>query len=245
MDLVNESHLSKFQVAIFFVGLLRISVVDILTNFLPKHNKRFNAVPFIYTEADRQREQFSPEAPFVIFKSADNNWVFPIATSRADIGRIKTSEHDVLDSHDLSQQCTSILNDFIESTGMAVWRLGLICERIIYQQTPAAFLSHLFCKETWTQPQRPLGNLNNFEVHFHEVLDLQGVTINSWTRFKTGILPSGEETKPVVVVEQDINTLSDDKSREYHREKLSDFLDGALKIMDHSFISFFPDEVTL
>ena len=234
----DDACILKFQVAVVFKECLKTSVVDILTHFLSEHKERFNGNPAINPNADDLRDRLHPDATFLILKSISNQWELRIATKRVDILYSETLQRDVLDANLVIQECSFVLSSFIKIAGVSAERFGFVRDMVIEIDSPAEFLSQLFCKEKWTQPQSPFGGLHNFEIHFHKVLNKDGLDINSWTRFRTMNLISGEIVKPIFAIEQDINTLREKELSDSDSGRLSDFLKQALSLMDRTLEAF-------
>src|SRR5438046_3883751 len=91
--------------------------------------------------------------------------------------------------------------------------------------SPARCLaSHLFKKHCL---QSVLNRPDDFELHAHGVFLLAGrFQVNSWVRNKTGVLslPGDEARRPIVLAEQDFNTLAEEQAtRNFAADEIAAF----------------------
>ena len=88
----------------------------------------------------------------------------------------------------------------------------------------------------------PLNRPENFELHAHKRYALYGEeVVNSWVRNKSAYKASDE--KPVILVEQDLNTLGEQVlAREYTDEEMGLFFDAASSELDHILSIYYPEE---
>jgi hypothetical protein len=56
----------------------------------------------------------------------------------------------------------------------------------------------------------PFNRPEAFEIHAHKRFKMGEFLVNSWVRCKSAIASSASEMQPIVLVEQDINTLAED-----------------------------------
>jgi hypothetical protein len=80
-----------------------------------------------------------------------------------------------------------------------------------------------FCQDRWLTG--PLAQVENFELHAHKSFVLAGrFRVNMWVRSKTGAISSDQKNRPVVLVEQDLNTpLEDMEMQAFVEEDIEQF----------------------
>jgi hypothetical protein len=87
--------------------------------------------------------------------------------------------------------------------------MAAVVTRYMPHSKPGLFLARHFCQERWADA--PLNRPENFELHAHKTFVLGNrFRVNSWVRNKTGVAGSPGGQNPVIVVEQDLNTLLDE-----------------------------------
>lgn len=91
-----------------------------------------------------------------------------------------------------------------------IGRLAGLATRFARHPHPGLFLARHFCDKRWEQA--PLNRPESFELHAHKSFDLgvRPFVANSWVRSKTASMTETEPASPIVLIEQDINTRSQD-----------------------------------
>jgi hypothetical protein len=109
---------------------------------------------------------------------------------------------------------------------------------------PAEALTTQFIDSKWSADDGPMAKVQNFELHIHRQQELlEGLTVNSWLRIKTGrvIDPGGQV--PAVVVERDVNTLQEQPGgRTFSPEELTSFVTRARAFLLTELERFFPEQ---
>jgi len=89
----------------------------------------------------------------------------------------------------------------------------------------------------------PLKRPENFELHAHKVYTMSsGLNVNSWVRNKTALAndPEAGGPTPVVLVEQDLNTLTEVQHHTtFSAEDLASFLDVSTNELDEIFSAYY------
>lgn len=118
--------------------------------------------------------------------------------------------------------------------------MAALLKRYVQHSSPGLFLAKHFCKERWLTG--PLNRPGDFELHAHKRFLLAGkFDVNSWVRSGTGIVSSGEERQPIVLVEQDLNTLSEDmETRDFTKEDIEGFFSSAATELDVILRLYYP-----
>ena len=80
-------------------------------------------------------------------------------------------------------------------------------------------------------------------MHAHKRYNLSKYKVNSWVRCKTGRLSmQPNEQKKIILVEQDLNTLTEDMDRkEYDIKDIVDFWNASSKELDLILNLYFPN----
>jgi len=139
----------------------------------------------------------------------------------------------------LYETCAPVLDEVADVLQVDIWRLGAVCERFCLDNEPGMTIARFFCRDQWTENDGPLSGSENFELHAHEIRDLSGTKVNSWMRCKSGRV-SGLTDGPAIILQQDVNTLADDKSRTYTRSQRSEFFRAAVQEIDRLYALCFP-----
>jgi hypothetical protein len=104
------------------------------------------------------------------------------------------------------------------------------------------FLARHFCRDRWLTA--PLNRPESFELHAHKRYTpptLPHFVINSWIRAKTGHLGQEPERIPIVLVEQDLNTIPEEaSSRDFSASDITDFLRTVPPELESILLLYFP-----
>ncbi len=145
-----------------------------------------------------------PELPRLLYESATCEWRLSIAPARWDMGWTKpdSSEGTI---GDCARQVYDAFERYRAGAKTEPTRCALVLTRAAPHPAPGKFLATHFCQDRWMA--QPLNRPASFELHAHKQYELQGLTVNSWFRAKSGVMrQKGRTDMPVVLVEQDLNT---------------------------------------
>jgi hypothetical protein len=183
-----------------------LSVAKMMSTFYPKWSAFFTADP----EVRPFIPGFPSEVPRVVLQDKSGSWRLEIAAARANFFWGRTGEgQEPIELRQFYDEVTRVLLDYQNVIGCRVGRLAAVLTRIARHDNPGIFLAEHFCKESMRKA--PLNRPENFELHAHKRFVLGNIfNVNSWVRNKTGYIPAEKETIPIVLVEQDINTLAED-----------------------------------
>lgn len=215
-----------------------ISAAKLLGNLVPRWLSRFDADPVVIPAT----EGIPREVPRMILSSTSGNWRCEIASMRINLfwrrTNTTTTEPTLAEFY---AEVTRMLNEYTEYLQARVGRLAAVLNRFAPHSTPGLFLAQHFCKDRWSAA--PLNRPENFELHAHKHFRLDNeFEVNSWVRNKTGIL-SGEHPQPIVLVEQDLNTLADDaKERRFTSEEIARFFVASSNEFDSILRLYYPEE---
>lgn len=180
------------------------SASKILKEFYAPHADFFDATPMSLPIPD----EAPAEIPRVILKTSNQEWKCQFSPARADIvwARPKTAKTEIT----LRQFYRTVEDVLLIYVGIAtrIARIGTIATRYSEHPTPSLFLARHFCKERWDAA--PLDRPANFELHAHKCFTLaKEFQVNSWARSKSGFLTEESAPRPIVLFEQDINTVAE------------------------------------
>jgi len=210
---LNSVTAKSFELALCQASIFtpdeEFSSARLARDFLPALIERFDADPTILPVQDLP---FPREIPKVIIRSKSGMWRCEFASARVNLFWQKPEEEpNQITLPDFFQYAAKLLCDYVEDIGPRVGRLAGLIRRYAYHANPAMFLSRHYCKDRWYRT--PLNRPENFELHAHKKFKLGGqFDVNSWAKNKTSKTSSAKESKPIVLFEQDINTLSEEVS---------------------------------
>ena len=181
------------------------------------------------------------ELPRVIVKSSDDVWKFTGGPARLDCYWTRSQESATTGIVQPLGQLRRILLAITEGSNLKIGRCALIVTRFAQVESPALSLIRHFCNSE--VQQGALYRSDNFELHNHKKrtlpLDARQISVNSWMRCKTGALVA--DRNPVIVVEQDLNTLPEElTNRSFQRETLTKLLDGFAMELEETLSVYFP-----
>jgi hypothetical protein len=172
-------------------------------------------------------------------QSKDGNWKIEAAGSRINSFWQKVSDSDECPA-DVVPQCARFLERYSRSYAHAVNRLALVITSVSEKPNPGQLLIDSFCN---TEAQSgPLQGSASFELHNHKVYSLPGnppIYVNSWVRCRTGFL--GEDKRPALVVEQDMNTVIGSEPTVFKPTQVSKFYRSAAMELNKILKEYFPD----
>lgn len=184
-----------------------LSVSKVMKDLYPSLASRFDGEPTVLPPIP---EGAPPEIPRIILESSSHEWRCEFSPARVNLfwRRAKSTTTGVCIS-DFFQQASDLLVQYSREVNARVGRLAGLVTRFAEHQTPGLFLARHFCKERWDRA--PLNRPENFELHAHKRFALaDGFQVNSWARSKTGLLKAEDAQKPIVLFEQDLNTLAEE-----------------------------------
>jgi hypothetical protein len=225
--------MAGYQSVLYTPGLQLIprKVLGIL---LDKHGELLNGEPFSMPQSG----DLPPEVPRMILKSADGDIEVRCSGARLDILWRATSDDRDLDLKAHQELVTRLASDYIAATHATVARLAIVLRRIAELEDAPRCLAAHFCKDRWLSG--PLNRPSGFEIHAHKVFRLAGkLDVNSWFRVRSA--HSTPEKKPLVLVEEDFNTLAEEMdTREFRESDIQEFLAISQPELDYVLKLYFP-----
>lgn len=223
----------SFQFSIFTPTLL-FSANKILANLASKFSNIFDGTPV----ALPLPQEAPKEIPRLILSSSEGKLKLEIAASRVNLFRFRKEDDTVILENDFLKTCIDVFNEYINFTSAKVGRLAIVAVRFLEDTNPGLTLAKHFCQERWLI--EPFNRPENFELHSHKKYELDTFRVNSWVRCKSGFLK--QRNVPIILVEQDINTLSEEiETKEFNIEQIKDFSNLAKEEQKSILNKYFPD----
>ena len=191
-------------------------------------------------------ENAPPEVPRIILSSKDGTLRLEISLARVDIRwarRAQGSEMPLSDFNDFAYNTLRHLQRYLNAPS---GRLGLAATRFQPSENPGRVLAEHFCRpellSTTPDTKGPLNRPENFEIHAHKRFVLGRFRVNSWVRAKSGRLESDSVKQPIILVEQDLNTLAEEaEASEFLADDFREFLGLSATEMDTILRLYFQD----
>lgn len=204
---------------------------------LPSWTERFDAEPIILPSA-----QGLPRAvPRLIVQSQSGQWRCEIASARINFfWRRAAPEVAEPTLPEFFTDAQRFLHEYVAYQGARVGRVAAVLNRYVRHDSPASFLTQHFCQERWVTS---LADVQSFELHIHRRFDLGTFSTNCWVRNKTGTISEQGEPKPIILVEQDINTLAEDiDDKEFSENEVKEFFSAVAGEFDELLRLYYPGE---
>lgn len=223
--------------ATLFTPDKELSTRRLLADLAPEWTSRFDAEPIALPQA----EGMPSEVPRLRLESQTKAWVCQIAPIRIDIfWRRSAPDTPQISIESFFSQVSPLLIEYKRVSGSRIGRLAAVINRYSEHSSPGIFLSRHFCRDRWIQS--PLNRPENFELHAHKRYLLEtGLTVNSWIHHKTGQVSSaGAEARPIILVEQDLNTLAEEE-HDFGNDAIRDFFSLVTNEFDKILGLYYPD----
>lgn len=196
----------------------------------------FNAAPEF-----QPQDGLPPEFPVFTIGSNDLQWRLEVAKTRVNIywRRVADEHRDIGPTLQVLGEYVSGIFEFNEAK---IGRLAAVTARAARNEQPAQEIARHFFSERWLRA--PFNRPESLEIHSHKVFALtEAMNVNSWVRVKSGQRIGPTSPGPVVVIEQDVNTLDEDRvSRELQSTDVAQFLTVASVELEHILGLYFPNE---
>jgi hypothetical protein len=179
----------------------------LLGTWYPRWAQRFDGEPIVLPGV----EGAPREIPRAVFSSRDGTWRCEIAPAQINLhwSRQQPPNDGPEQEAPPMNAGLEVLTDYQQALEARVGRVALILTRAAPHPHPAMLLARHFCRDRWLE-EAPLNRPESFELHAHKTFSLGGQTrVNSWVRNKSAFVGTPAAPQPVVVVEQDLNTLAE------------------------------------
>jgi hypothetical protein len=180
--------------------------------------------------------------PRIILNDRIGSKKLEVAPERINYYRLKANSEDLISVEGFFSSAASLLTIYLERTGAKCGRIAAILTRFSYKDNPAIEIASHFCKEQFNV--RPFNEPSNFEIHAHKKYRfMESFEVNSWVRVKSAFITLKPENRatPSVIVEQDINTLSElIETINYTVSEIALFYDNILNEFNNIIHLYFP-----
>jgi hypothetical protein len=168
------------------------------------------------------------EIPRITLENKDKSYKLEVAPARVNFFRNKTREEDKIIPNEFVEVAARILTSLLDNMDAKCGRIAAVLNRFAYKDDPSEEIAVHFCKDNFIK--EPFDRPSGFELHSLKKYDFLGsFNVNSWVRIKSGQMKSKNGvSRPVVIAQQDINTLAEE-TRVYTSEEISSFY---MKICD-------------
>ena len=234
-----EKHLTKSSFAVgkvqatVFTPDEEVSAVKLVALFGKAWHSRFDQDPTLHPSG-----VLPPDVPRLLWRSSSGSHACEIASSRLNLywARTKEGEHP---PSDLMSTFLELLTDYKRVVNARVARLAFVLTRYAPVEKPGHFLANHFCKDRWARA--PFNRPESFELHAHKVYKMPtGLVVNSWVRNRTAKSSDG----PVVLVEQDLNTLLEEaNSAAFSEAEMKDFFEACPAEADAILSLYYPEVI--
>lgn len=234
-------HAGDFAVAscqaTLFTPDAEVSPTRFMTRLLAEWTGRFDADPMVIPLPDGVPK----EVPKIVLESRDHQWRCEVASARMNLfWRRPQTETVGIGLPEFYQTALPLLLQYRSFIASPVRRLAAVVNRYAVIDKPAVYLARHFCQERWIDA--PFNRPENFELHSHKQFRLtDGIDANSWVRNKTSKL--SDTNHPIVLVEQDLNTLAEDVDREFEEHEIRRFFEGASVEFDSILNLYYPADL--
>lgn len=237
MPQVSEFVTASIQATLFTPGLTFVSS-KILGAALKEWGDRFNSAPISIPSPP----DMPLEIPRIMLQSENGQYKLELAPARANLFWFRKVETYEINMADFLDSSGTILCDYIKIVNGKAGRIAAVVNRFFKEPTPGLFLARHFCKDQWQTA--PFNRPESFEIHAHKrYLLADAYNINSWVRCKTGIAGKPPHQEPIILVEQDINTIPEETEiREFSSEEIKRFFHILPEEFDSVLSLYFPVE---
>ncbi len=219
--------------ASIFTPALQFSANKTLGGLVSKFSSIFDGPPISFP-----LPQTAPQdIPRLILKDSAEKFKLEVTLNRVNCFRYLKSDDGIIDQDDFFKQVVLIFKEYVSLTFAKIGRLAIVAVRVMKEENPGEVLAQHFCKDKWIE-----GKLlpYNFEVHSHKKYTLDGFNVNNWFRCKSGRMI--KSTDNVIVVEQDMNTLSEElEKKDFSMGQITEFLGKAFMEQYNLLATFFPN----
>lgn len=223
------------QAIIFTSDYLAFSVPKFLSFILGKYAELYNG----NVQTIPLPESAPAEFPRIILQSKDE--VFRLEASPSRINFI--GENNILSYNKSPKEvittCTEVLKYYAQAPTVEINRLALVVTWVHNTESSAQLLVEKFCKP---ELQASIFHqAQNFEVHSYEKSTLEKFSTNVWIRCKATDLITENNSKKIIMIEQDINTSIEEINHIFTIEEISEYFDLALTELNRLLELYFPN----
>jgi hypothetical protein len=173
----------------------------------------------------------SPEIPRVILQDPETGLRLQVSGERVILAKQTINQELGINVGEFLSLAPKILEDAMSALNSRPNRLAALASMYLRHESPASALSRYFCQSD--SFGNTFSELKDFELHaMRRLALLEGLTVNSWTRFKVGLASQQNSTFSVILVERDVNTLTEETERRaFSSEEMKAFFSSAGKAL--------------
>lgn len=234
MPIPRPSSVSLAQAVGYFENGIQVPAHLLLRKLPDAVVQRFDGEPILLPRPHGAH----PEVPMLILQDRNGASQLTISPLRIDV-RQSPKESESLQLGTFFRQAAELISELSSSTDAQVNRLAAVAHRFSHVEDPARVLAEHFCQTQWLAG--PLNRPATFELHAHKVFRTAfGIDVNSWVRNKSAqIIATGA---PIVLVEQDMNTLVDGQASVFDKTGIASFFAGIVTEIDRALDLYYPGE---
>lgn len=203
----------------------------ILGRFSEKYNGAVQTIPL--------PDSASQDIPRVILESADQVWKLQASAYRCD-SFLNLSDSIRKEITDPILETSKVLISYLEQFEVQATRLAVIIVRTCESSNPANELIEHFCNER--SKNSVFRNMEDFQIHGYKsyLFSRVNLNVNSWVRCLTGFSDSANGKQPIIIIEQDMNTVENTFSTTFAPNVVHSYFSEALKELSLVFEQYFP-----
>jgi hypothetical protein len=151
------------------------------------------------------------EIPRLVFNDSKKRYKFDIAVSRSDFNIFLNKDYEIDTNLDnIVNFYYDLIKVYNKCTKARIGRIALVSTKYIEKENPSNILVNFFCNKN-INVNKQFKDLNNFELHFRKVVQINNYKINNWTRIKnTKINFKNRKDIESILIIQDTNTLPEE-----------------------------------
>lgn len=233
---------SSFEVAscqaTIFTPDGELSPSKVMKEFYPKWSDLLDDDPTIVPPF----KGFPGEVPRIILQDKSGSWRLEVAFMRINFFWKRTDQdQSAILLEDFFKRAICLFSEYQELTSCNIGRLAAVLARFAVHSSPGLFLARHFCQTRWDE--KPLNRPESFELHAHKRFSLADkFDVNSWARSKTGHIKTRGIATPIVLFEQDLNTLAEEeKKRSFSPEEIEHFFETSIPEFDSILQKYYPN----
>lgn len=180
-----------------------------------------------------------PEYPIMVITSKSGGFGFSISQNRINFEWNSPNINvDAPDYEQFFDDASKYLLEVTDKFDLQINRLAVNYNRFVRHDNPGLYLAKHFCRDKWWKDQ-PMNRPGHFELNSHKRYEIyDGLEVNSWVRNKSGQLINPAD--PIIMVEQDINTLQDD-DHNIENEEVERFFNENVAELDKILKLYYPE----
>jgi hypothetical protein len=239
MPRVNDFVLASCQATVFTPDE-EVSAAKIVAGLTTRWSSRFDGEPVVLPLP----AAVPREIPRVILQDKRGTWRCEVSSARVNIFWRRTQDVDPAPAlGEFFEDAAARLIEYQDFQRARAGRLAAVLNRFTQADSPGLYLAQHFCHERWLRA--PLNRPESFELHAHKQYGLADFRVNSWVRNKTAALayPESKTPRPIVLVEQDLNTLPEDAPNvSLNPADIRRFFGAVVPEFDHILGLYYPNE---